>query len=251
MNVRLGLKVGDLADRLAATWPFAGVATGGVLKIYFRTQPAESLAYLRDRVKLDELTALRLRDGVPNPYPAAPPAAAEATTDALVAHDTSRKRHLADAPGDSPADSCSEAAPMDEPRAADEARLGEGAAELLSAKAMIPEISGQRTVGDGREAHEPEPAVAGAPVSPRCRNSPGASTHDTERLRAESATQRLRIEELEAELELWRGRPASAQQQLLPPCGSSAAPQCELGLELLDPPTLRGPLCAEPLRFVS
>jgi hypothetical protein len=133
VNVRLGLKVGDLADRLAATWPFASNATGGVLKIYFRTRPAESLAYLRDRVKLDEPTALRIRDGVPNPYPAAPPAAAEATTDALVAHDTSRKRHLANAPGDSPADSCSEAAPMDEPRAADEARLGEGAAELHGA----------------------------------------------------------------------------------------------------------------------
>ena len=113
VNVPLGMKVGDLADRLAATWPLAGDATGGVLKIYFRTHPAESLAYLCDRVKLDELTALRLRDGVPKPDPAAAPAPAEAATDALVAHDTSRrKRHLADAPVDSPADGCSEAAPM-------------------------------------------------------------------------------------------------------------------------------------------
>ena len=128
VNVPLGMKVGDLADRLAATWPLAGDVTGGVLKIYFRIQQAESLAYLCDRVKLDEPTALRLRDGVPKPYPAAPPAAAEAATDALVAHDTSRrKRHLADAPGDSPADGCSdsEAAPMEEPRSADEAGLGE------------------------------------------------------------------------------------------------------------------------------
>ena len=71
VNVPLGMKVEDLADRLAATWPLAGDATGGVLKIYFRTHPAESLAYLCDRVKLDELTALRLRDGVPKPDPAA------------------------------------------------------------------------------------------------------------------------------------------------------------------------------------
>ena len=94
VNVPLGMKVGDLADRLAATWPLAGDsdATGGVLKIYFRTHPAESLAYLCVRVKLDELTALRLRDGVPKPDPAAAPAPAEAATDALVAHDTSRKR---------------------------------------------------------------------------------------------------------------------------------------------------------------
>ncbi len=46
---------------------------------------------------------------------------------------------------------------------------------------------------------------------------PEASTHETERLRAEWATQRLRIEELEAELASLRGRTATAQQQQLLP----------------------------------
>ena len=47
----------------------------------------------------------------------------------------------------------------DEPCSADEARLGEGAAELQSAEAMISEISSVRKVGDHElKAHEPEPA---------------------------------------------------------------------------------------------
>ncbi len=53
-----------------------------------------------------------------------------------------------------------------------------------------------------------------APVSPRCLEMPGASPHETERLRAENVTQRLWIEELEAELASLRGRIATAQQQL-------------------------------------
>ena len=66
----------------------------------------------------------------------------------------------------------------DEPCSAVEARLGEGAAELQSAEAMISEISGVSTVGDGLKAHEPEPAdqataatewvAAGAHLAPPC-----------------------------------------------------------------------------------
>ena len=66
----------------------------------------------------------------------------------------------------------------DEPCLAVEARLGEGAAELQSAEAMISEISGVSTVGDGLKAHEPEPAdqataatewvAAGAHLAPPC-----------------------------------------------------------------------------------
>ena len=41
---------------------------------------------------------------------------------------------------------------------------------------------------------------------------PGASSHETERLRAEWAAQRLLIEELEAELASLRSRTATAQQ---------------------------------------
>ena len=54
---------------------------------------------------------------------------------------------------------------------------------------------------------------------------PEASTHETEQIRAEWATQRRRIEELEAEIASLRSRTATARQQLLrPPTAESPVP---------------------------
>jgi hypothetical protein len=97
-NVPLvGIKVGHLADRLAAAWPLAGEMTGLKLKKYFKNSPAESLRYLLDDVKLDEPTARRLRDG-PLRRDYAPPAAADGSVHAFLADGT---RQIRDQPRDS------------------------------------------------------------------------------------------------------------------------------------------------------
>ena len=142
----------------------------------------------------------------------------------------------------------------------------DGAVALLAAQAA-PRLAGPCLQAPGRPvaAHQNHTgtverraaavaanhlAVSLAMAAPAPADEPGVRPAAHRRHEDPSATiVDLPLRLARAAVVVWRLFGGGPQQLQLLRHGSPAAPRCDLGLELLDPQTLRGILCAEPLPF--